>query len=352
MKTRDNTPFTWSANCGMPGYATLAGVRFDRLFLDADAIAEAYMKGRPKAEALFGPEVGMGGPSWAGISYGHANCLGCQLVFPEDSEVAHVPVYASLAEGIAALKKPVDFARQGMFPFYLELWAKLKQRFPKEPIGFHFKAEGPITTAWILRGHEFFVELMTEPEQTKEFLGLVTDSIVAYNRLIQRVNGLPESPAGHGMADDIAAMVPPDLWPELVIPFVERYYQGMTSGTRSAHIEDLVVPHLKHLETLGLSLFDPSVSPKLTARLIRDNSPVPFLWRLNSTHYTDRTSGDVERWVYEAARDGASGVFTYVAREMCTPECAEKVRAFAKAAQRVKELLAGGCPRSQLRSQT
>ena len=59
----------------MPVYATLAGVRFDRLFLDADAIAEAYTIGRPMAEALFGADVATGGPTWAGISYGHANSL-------------------------------------------------------------------------------------------------------------------------------------------------------------------------------------------------------------------------------------------------------------------------------------
>ena len=45
VKTREGTPFTWSFSCGMPVYATLAGVRFDRLFLDADAIAEAYTSG-------------------------------------------------------------------------------------------------------------------------------------------------------------------------------------------------------------------------------------------------------------------------------------------------------------------
>jgi glycosidase len=102
------------------------------------------------------------------------------------------------------------------------------------------------------------------------------------------------------------------------------------------------------LDELGLSNFDPSVSPKLTARLIRDNCRTPFQWRLNSTHYVGRSPADVERWFYEAASDGASGIFTYVAREMCNPEDAAKVRAFIRAAKQVKQLLGDGCRREDI----
>jgi len=350
VRHRDPATFTWSASCGMPAYATLAGVPFDQLFLSADAIVTAYRQGRPQAETLFGPDVAMGGPTWAGNSYGHANCLGAELIFPPDSEVAHRPVYGSLAEGIAALQREVDFARQGMFPFYLDLWAQLKRAFPGEPIGFHYKAEGPITTGWILRGHPFLEELLTEPDQVREFLRLATQSIVAFLRLERRVNGHPEiTPHTTGLADDLAAMVPPRLWPELVVPFREQYYAGLGTGPRYAHIEDLTARHLPYLDALRLSQFDPSVSPRLTAALIRDHCQVPFPWRLNSTHYVDRTPAQVAQWVYEAAADGAAGVFTYVAREMCWPErqahSVACLHAFIAAARQVQQLLREGCPR-------
>lgn len=349
-QTRDEVPFGWSAGCGMPAYATLARVRFDRLFTDIDAIVEAYEKGRPLAEKLFGPEVGYGGPGWAGISYGHINTLGCPLIFPEDSEVAHKAIYSSLAEGIAALRRDVDFTTQGMFPFYLELRAKLQKRFPGEKFSMSgMKGEGPVTTAWALRGHDFFADILEEPEAAQEYLRLVTESVIRYNRLIRRLDGAPEVSEGTcGLADDVAAMIAPARWPELVMPFLEQYYAGLTTGRRSAHIEDLTVRHLPFLDELGLSRFDPSVSPRLTPELIRDNCRVPYLWRLNSTHYGDRTPAQVEDWVWHAASAGASGIFTYVAREMCTPACADKVRAFARAAKRVNELLDAKCPREDL----
>jgi hypothetical protein len=67
----------------MSAYAALAGVRYDRLFLDVDAIVEAYVKGEPRARELFGPDVQMAGPAWMGNSYVHVNTLGSRLVFPE-----------------------------------------------------------------------------------------------------------------------------------------------------------------------------------------------------------------------------------------------------------------------------
>lgn len=349
LRRRESTSFEWSASCGMAVYATLAGVRFDRLFLDADAIAEAYTKGRPMAEKLFGPEVSMGGPTWAGISYGHASCLGCELVFPPDSEVGRKPAYGSLDEALRELRREVDFSARGMFPFYLELWERLKRLFPSEKIQFHFPAEGPITTGWTLRGHDFFEELLTAPEKTFEFLQLATESIIKYNRFIQRVNGRPEiDPSAAFVADDISSMISPSRWPDLVLPLLHRYYKGLTTGERHAHIENLTPLHLKYLDELRLDRFDPSVSPKLTPQIIRDRCKAPFAWRLNSTHYPGRTPRDVERWVFEAAADGASEVFTIVWRDMCTPECAEKVEAFVRAARKVKALLDGGCGRGEL----
>ena len=348
--TREDVPFTYRASCGMEVYARLAGVRHDLLFYDHDAIVEAYRKGRPLAEELFGPDVAMGGPHWTQNSYGHANTLGCELAFPEDSEVAHTPIHGSLEEGISALKRDVDFTREGMFPFFLDLWEKVKRSFPEEKILFNIKSEGPLTTAWTLRGHDFFLDTKLDPEAMKEYLRLVTESIVKFRNLIRRINGEPEFTAeGQGLVDDLSAMISPADWSELVAPFIERYYAGQTNGPRSAHIEGLTVDHLKYLDQLRLARYDPSVSPQLTPALIRDHCSVPFDWRLNSTHYPQLSVPGVERWVFESVADGASRIFTHVERGMCTAETAEKVRAFIRAARQVEELLAEGFPREKLR---
>lgn len=340
----------------MPAYATLAGVPFHLLFTDLDAIVEAYAKGRPLAEELFGPDVGMGGPGWAGNSYGHVNALGGELTFPEGSEVGASPIYGSLDEGIAALRRDVDFEKQGMFPFYLDLWERLKRAFPDYELPFTgFKAEGPVTSAWLLRGHDFFMDILDQPEKAKEYLDLVTSSEIKYNKLIRRINGQPEvTESGQGLADDGAAMISPALWPELVMPILERHYAEQTRGLRGAHIEDLKVEHLPFLDELRLSSYDPSVSLKLTPALIRDNCRVPFVWRLigwqfSGGHSLSRTLEEIKQWVVGAAADGASGVSCVFGRAMCAPGGVEQVHAFIRAGKRVQRLLEEGCPRGALR---
>jgi len=336
---RAGLPFSWSVTGGIEAMGTLAGVRFDLLFRDVDSIVLAYAKGGAAAREMFGPDVGWAGPGWAGISYGHINCLGAELVFPEDSEVAHRPTYGNLREAVDALSTDVDFTRQGLFPFYLELWENLKKAFPKHTIPFGgFGAEGPLTTAWLLRGHDFFMDLYDDPPLAKKYLALVTRSVVRYQQTLARINGNPDvSPSGAFLVDDGAAMIPPPMWPEFVLPFLQEYYTALTTGTRGAHIEDLRAPHLGYLDDLGLDHYDPSVSPRLTPALIRDSCNVPFYWRLNETEYTHRlTDAIVQQWVTNAAENGAAGVRTSVWRNNCTPPAAQRIATFIRAARRVE----------------
>jgi len=350
-RTRPDTPFTWYVTCGMPTYTALAGVRFDRTFREIDAIVEAYTVGEPRARALFGPDVRYGGPAWAGISYGHVNCLGSTLRFPPDSEVAHTPIYGSLGEGIEALQQPVDWASAGLMPFYLALWEQLKRAFPELDVGFGgFGYEGPITTAWEVRGHAFFADTYDQPAPYRAFMQLLTRSIVGYAAFVRALNGQPAHVDRVSLYDDVSSMIHPRLWPELVLPYHEQFFREQEAGAarRHAHIENLVPAHLSHLDALGLDSFDPSVSPRLTPTDLSAQCSVPFLWRLNEMHVRDRTRDQIRHFVFNAIADGASGVFCTLSRTMTGPEQVSKIHAFIEAAKQVERLLADGCARDQL----
>lgn len=348
---RSDMAYSWYVSCGMPTYAALAGVRFDRLFREADAIVEAYDVGEPRARALFGPDVRYGGPAWAGISYGHVNCLGSALRFPADSEVAHAPIYSSLEEGIAALQRPVDWASAGLMPAYLELWEQLKRAYPQHDIPFGgFGYEGPITTAWEVRGHAFFTDVYDEPERYSTFMRLLTDSILDYASFVRALNGQSPRSGRVSLYDDVSSLIHPRLWPELVVPYQEQFFLAQEQGAawRHAHIENLVPAHLPYLDALRLDSFDPSVSPRLTPADLREGCHVPYLWRLNGMHVRDMAADQIRRFVVDAVTEGASGVFCTLSRTMTGPEAAGKIHAFIEAAKEVGQLLADGCPREEL----
>ena len=348
--SRAETSYRWYVTCGMPTYSVLAGVSFDRVFREADAIVEAYTVGHARARELYGPDIQYGGPGWAGISYGHVNCLGSPLTFPVDSEVAHKPIYGSLAEGIAALQKPVDWAGAGLMPFYIDLWEGLKRAFPCLAVPFGgFGWEGPITTAWEVRGHGFFTDTYDDPERYATFLTALTDSIVDYAAFVRSLNGQPRVIERIGLYDDVASLIHPGQWPDKVLPYHEQFLVQQTDGRRHAHIENLVPDHLPHLDTLRLDSFDPSVVTKCTPRDFREGCHVPFLWRLTPMQVRDLDRDQIRRFVVDAVADGASGVFCNISRTMVSAAEVVKIHAFIDAAKLVGQLLDDGVPRSDLR---
>jgi hypothetical protein len=343
---RARAPFTWSAAGTYLSLLKLTGIPIREFNLDAAAGIELYRRGRPLHRELFGPDVQVPGIATPPVSYGHVNGLGCPLAFPEGGEVGQRPIHASLAAGLAALEQPVDYATAGMAPFYLEYRRRLQQAFPNEKVGFGFGLEGPLTTAYELRGEDFFCDALDDPRLAADYLRRVTDSILDFNRFRCRVDNEPEvSPDSGGLADDLASMIPARLYPELVLPFWEQYFSGITSGRRNAHVEDLRAEQLPHLETAGISRFDPSISHKLNPRLIRDNCRVPFLWRLGGFHYPALDVQGVTDFVFQSAADGASGVITYMEGGLCDPVGVSKVKAFVAAAREVARMLEGGATR-------
>lgn len=346
---RREAGFSRQARGGCEALPALAGIPIREFNLNPQAAIDAYRRGWPLHRELFGPDVTLPGLSTPPISYGHVNGLGAELIFPEGGAVGHTHIYASLAEGRAALKQPVDFSRAGLAPFYLDFRRKLQEAFPDQSVQFGYGLEGPITTAWELRGEGLFTDFYDDPEKTRQFLSLTTASILEFYRFRCRVDGIPAgNPNGCGMADDIASMVPPALFEEFVLPYWEEYFSGQTTGKRSAHIEDLRTEQLPFLETIGLSHYDPSISPKLTPALIAAHCRVPFVWRLGGFHYWALTEREVEDVVYRAAAEGASGVSTTTEPCMCNEATARKVKAFVHAAKETQRLLAEGISREAI----
>ena len=342
---REEAGFDWSVGAVNQTLLELTGTSFREFNLNPDAGIEMFRKGRPMIAEMYGPDMALPQVSIPAISYGHSSGLGAELIFPEDGEVFHEHLYSSLQEGIEALQKDVDFSTAGMAPFYLEYHRKLQEAFGGEDVYFWYNLEGPVTTAYTLRGDGIFYDMMDEPERFLDFLHLATDSILEFHRFRCQVMNRPVvNPDSGYLADDIAAMIPAKKFPELVLPCWEQYYRGVTTGGRRAHVEDLRPDQLEFLEEIGLSHYDPSISPKLNPRIIARRTRVPFAWRLGSFHYLSMDCQDIEDFVFQAVADGASRLFTYV--EYTTMTTVEKVHAFIRAAREVERMLREGANRA------
>ncbi len=346
---RQQAGFGWSAGSSQGALRALTGTPIREFNLEPEACIEAYRRGRPLIREMFGDDVSLPAVTTPAISYGHANGLGCDLLFPEGGEVAHTHIYDSLEQGLRALQEPVDFATAGMAPFYLDFRQRMQEAFPGEFVGFSFGLEGPLTTAYEVRGEGFFTDILDDPPLARRFMHALVDSILAFHRFLCSVRGAPPiNPHGAGMCDDLSSFIPPRLWPELVLPSWDQYYCGMTTGSRSAHVENLTPEQLPFLEDIGLIRYDPSVSPKLNPRIIAERCRVPFVWRLVSYHYREMSLQDVADFVFQSAADGASGVTTIVAETMCNQEDVAKVHAFIRAGKEAKRLLESGCTREEI----
>ncbi|RKX34210.1 MAG: hypothetical protein DRP71_07820 [Verrucomicrobia bacterium] len=347
---RDETKFSWHVGATVSALLEVTGIPIKEFNLNSDVGIELYRKGRPMLREMFGEDVNTVGLSTPPVSYGHINCLGAELIFPDGGEVNHTKPFHTLEEGVESLKEKIDldFATAGMTPFYLDYRKKMSEAFG-EPCGFWFGSEGPITTAYTLRGNDVFYDPYDNPELFKEFLRLLTDSIVQFFHFKEKLDGRPPvNPDGGGMCDDISAMFSPEMWPEFVLPLFDRYYCGITTGTRSAHIEDLRPNHLPYLEEMGLVNFDPSVSPRINPKIIRDRCRVPFGWRISDFPYRAMDCQDLSDFVFQAVADGASYVFTHAAAAMCNPETVKKVHAFIAAAKESARMLDEGASREEI----
>lgn len=332
--------FEWYVSSGYSVYAYLAGLRLDEIYKDYSSCANAFKVGREKIKEIFGEEVTTSPPSCAPISYGHVICLGAPVTFPDDSEPGVRPIYKSIDEGIEALKEEVDFSNNYLFKHYLGMWEYLKKEFPDEKVYFSgFGWEGPITTSVLLRGTDFYMDILEFPEKAKKFLSLVTESIIKFVYFTKKINSQPPvNSEGAGLCDDLSSLVSPSLWDEFVIPYWEKYYRGLTTGKRTIHVENLKPEHLSFLKKVNIAHYDPAISPALNPKIIRENIDIPFGWQLPSFQLRDMKKEDVQKWVCEMVAQGA-GLLYYSMEEKisCQQDNPEKVKMFIQTCKEIEE---------------
>ena len=294
-----------------------AGITMREFFTDPVKCAEAWREAFIVISDKTGGRVKLRDPSPAPFSYGHVVCLGASAVFPEDGEPNVKPLLSSVGDGLELLRgsKNMDFTGNDLFKYYIETGRVLREYFPDRnvPVISGFGSQGPVTTAMLLRGQDFLLDIYDEPEKSVEFLRLISESVVEYQKCLRRLNGQPEISESTGLTDDFSSLIPPDMWPEFVIPFINQIFTGLAgAGKRSIHIENLSPKHLPYLKRLGIHHFQPSVSDLLTLENTKKylDPGIEFDWLLYAYRLTEMDGAEIERWVSETVEAGVTSVRT------------------------------------------
>lgn len=315
----------------------LAGVKISEFYLNPHSCVLVFERGRPRVEEIFGNSVPHLGVSCPHLSYGHVACLGCKIIFPKDSEPCARPAFASLDDGIEALEKEINFSANPLFNHYLNIYDHLRNAFPDERMAFSgFGWEGPFTSAVLLRGQSFFIDVHKEPDKAREFLKLVTASIIEYIHFIRDINRESKvNPYSSGLCDDFASFIPPSMWSKFVIPYWDQYDRGITTGKRNLHCENMSPDHLRYLSELVISSYDPALSPKLSPQIIRELTNIPFDWWLPSFDLLTMTKEEVREWVIQTAIMGASNTGIEICKLHCDGDNPEKIAIFVNTAKEI-----------------
>ncbi|NQU10399.1 hypothetical protein HQ590_06400 [bacterium] len=257
--------------------AEMIGVPLSELHTNVDAIVRA-------ADALAEVAARLGVPAppprLAGLSYVHVSTLGVPVIIePAAAEPYTRPIIKSPAD-IDRLREPDDYLAAGLVPQRLALAEQLHARRPDAAMHIGHSFEGPVTTAVLLMGQDFFMLPYDDPQRAHALLTFVTGSAIRYCRAISAHQQQPLGNTSIGFPDDFAGMFRPELFAEFVVPYWQRIYEELGATERSLHSELLREEHLPYLAELRIDSYDPSVDQYLPAAVLKRSCPVPYGLRI------------------------------------------------------------------------
>lgn len=316
----------WSVAISEEVTTEYVGVKLGEYYGSPQVMLSTQLEAKDIFHDLYG--LPKGGVSANYSAYVEASQLGAEVIFPEDNVpmVPH-PVIAS-ARDVDRLRI-LDPLREGLLPRAIETWRYMRENVPGDlPVGFG-GTEGPITTAVILRGQDFFVDLFDHPKEMHKLLDLVVETSLLIRRTVEEVTG--RTITSTGIADDFSGLLSPEQYEEFAYPYQHRIYDAFGAEGRRMHSELLRPAHLKFLNRLGVTKYDPGCDQYLTVRDLLEGIPdIPFTYNLwTSRDMLQGTPETIRAKYIQCVEAGAPAMVAEICRR--TPR--ENVRAFVEVAR-------------------
>jgi len=304
-----------------------AGTRLGAYYTDGETMLRTQLTARSKFQDMYGiTPIGIGAdtPAYLGVAV-----LGAELVFPEDDPPMVRGHPLRRVEDIDRLKIPDRYYETEIAAPYLRIYEYIRSQVG-DRVHLGVGIEGPVTSAKLLRGQDFFLDLYDHPEAAHRLLDIVTESIIRFTRENRRIRGLSEESGGTGIADDFSGLISPEMYAEFVAPYHRRIYDAFGEAPRSLHSELLRREHLRYLAELGVTHFDPGQDQYLTVRDIVESTDVPFTANVYTVRDMQQGTPESVAAVYRrAVEEGASSVMV----ELCRNTPPDNIRAFIEVAK-------------------
>jgi len=156
---------------------------------------------------------------------------------------------------------------------------ELKRRFGSQAGNLSAGQEGPVTTAVLLRGQDFFMDCVLDPPRAHRVMEVCTEMFIRWTQAAMQENGT--SPRIAYILDDHAGLLGPDLWPTFVLPYYRRIIEALGPEGCWMHSELLRREHLPLLRDLGLVEINFAEDQYLTIQDVQAELPgVPFGWHI------------------------------------------------------------------------
>jgi uroporphyrinogen decarboxylase len=324
MRRKRHIP--WSI--GIPPEVTTeyVGVKLGEYYRNPEVMLKTQLEAREIFHQLYGLAKKGVGPTYS--SYVEASQLGVEVIFPEDNvPMVEGPVITN-AKDVCKLEILNPF-REGLMARAIQTYQYMKQQAGDSvPVGLG-GTEGPVTTAVIVRGQDFFVDIFLHPKEMHKLLELVTEASFLIRRTIEKVTGKPIRSTG--IADDFSGMLSPDQYQEFAFPYQKQIYDAFGKEGSRLHSELLRKGHLKFLPELGVTHYDPGCDQYLEVRdLVEEIPQIPFSFNLKTSQDMMQGTPESIRAKYvQAVEEGAPEIYT----EICRGTPRENIEAFIQVAK-------------------
>ncbi len=218
------------------------------------------------------------------------------------------------------------------------VWQReLEQRFPGQ-IGPNSLAgqEGPVTTAGLLRGQEFFLDCLTDPQRAHRLLDVCTETYIRFYKASDAAHGITDRQT-IGIADDYAGLIKPEMWPEFVLPYYQRIIAALGAQGCHMHTELVRREHLPLLRDIKLASLNFGEDQYITAQDALTALPgIPFGWHiLTVSEMQQGTPDGIRRRFLELVSVGISEVIS----ELTVDTPVENIRAFIQIGREVEAMV-------------